>query len=169
MGTVLEKLEQLAETGGSLEQFCAAVAELFNVRKHEVAVLGLHNNMLSFVHPKELKNIGVIPLSSTAHASRAAVSKRFEVSNDFTKVRHKSVFEAVKMGEQRDALAIQKIISGPVLSPEKEVIGVIQVSRKGSSPQNAGPDFTHEDLKHLKDISHLLGKVFQNSLEPPSA
>ena len=167
MGTQLERLEHLAEVGGTFEQFCAAIAELFRVKKHEVAVLSLRNHMLSFVHPKELRNIGSIPLSSTAHASRSAVHKKFELSNNFIKVRHKSVFEAVKMGEEFDSLTIQKIISGPILSPSKEVVGVIQISRKGSSPERSGPDFTQEDLNHLKNVSELLGKAFPQLQDAP--
>jgi hypothetical protein len=36
------------------------------------------------------------------------------------------------------------------------VVGVIQVSRKANSAPDAGPDFTHQQLRELKTIAEAL-------------
>ena len=58
--------------------------------------------------------------------------------------------------------AIQKIISAPILS-EGKVIGVIQISRKGSSAVEAGPDFTPDDLGKVLAICKPLGKLIRHA------
>jgi hypothetical protein len=39
------------------------------------------------------------------------------------------------------------------------VVGVMQISRKGSSPATAGPDFTSEDLAKVQALCRPLGKL----------
>jgi hypothetical protein len=39
---------------------------------------------------------------------------------------------------------------------EKKVVGVIQISRKGASPSEAGPDFAPQQLRELKSIADTL-------------
>lgn len=41
-------------------------------------------------------------------------------------------------------------MSAPILGEQDEVLGVVQVSRKGVSPGAAGPDFTGEELQELE-------------------
>jgi hypothetical protein len=55
---------------------------------------------------------------------------------------------------------IQKIISVPLLSGEK-VVGVIQISRKGTDSINVGPDFTQGDLGKLLALCKPLAKLVQ--------
>ncbi len=153
----LKQLEQEAEAGTcSLYRFCLCVAELFKVRQHEVALLTLKHSMLQFEYPPELRKTGMIPLISSSQVSKTASSKRAEIFNNFISVRHSSVFETIKVGG--DAMTIQKLMSVPVLTPQGDVFGVIQVSRKGMTPTDAGADFTHVDLKVLQDASKILGK-----------
>jgi hypothetical protein len=53
------------------------------------------------------------------------------------------------------------MISAPILLDGK-VIGVIQVSRKGSTPHIAGPDFTAEDLGNILALCKPLGKMLRH-------
>ena len=53
------------------------------------------------------------------------------------------------------------MISAPILSGEK-VVGVIQVSRKGASAIDAGPDFTADDLGKVLALCKPLGKLLQH-------
>ena len=141
--------------------FCGVLAKVFRVRQTEVALLQLEKGLLRFLFPEALKTAGSIPVSSaTAVAAHTAVTKKVELFNSFTKVKHASIFETVKLGkpDQVDAsesAPIQKLISAPVLSSEGKVIGVLQVSRKGLDLSLAGVDFTLDDLKNLEKAAKI--------------
>jgi len=116
---------------------------------------------LHFLVPEALKNVGFIPLSSnSALAARTARDNRPEINNNFAGSRHVSVFEGAKMGAEPGE-AIQKIISAPILSGDK-VVGIIQISRKGTNATFAGPDFTSEDLGKVVALCKPLGKLLQH-------
>jgi len=159
----MEKIEFLADLKDlAPESICVAVAKAFRVRRTEVAMLDLKRTLLTFVYPEELKTAGAIPLSSSAVAARTARTKRAELFNSFTGVRHSSVFEVIRVGDAH-AEVIQKLMSAPLTSSSGDVIGVIQVSRKAHSPAAAGPDFTPEDLAKLKSIAAALGNAMSEA------
>jgi hypothetical protein len=96
-------------------------------------------------------------------AARTAATRIPLLSNTFMRVRHVSLFEAVKLGADVDEddrsqqqLPIQKIMSVPVAQVGKDVIGVVQVSRKGLDASVAGADFTGDDLKKLEQAADIL-------------
>jgi GAF domain len=156
---VLEQLEYDAVAGNcTVFQFCTEVAKLFKLRPHEVAVFTLRHSMLQFAYPPELRSTGMIPLISSTQAARTASTKRAEIFNNFATVRHSSIFETIKVGGS-DPLTIRKLMSVPIFAPAGEVIGVIQVCRKGATLQDAGPDFTTEDLHLLQDTAKVFGRV----------
>jgi hypothetical protein len=145
---------------GTPASICASVAKIFRVRETEVALLELTGRMLNFVYPAELKTAGAIPLSSSAVAARTARTKQAELFNGFAEVKHFSIFELVKLGDTGlDDQVIQKLMSAPVLRPDGEVEGVIQVSRKAPRPAAAGPDFTVDDLKKLESVAQQVGTM----------
>ncbi len=134
------------------------IAKHFVVQPHEVAILVAmpDERFLRFVMPENLQGMGQIPMtSSNSLAVRTAREKRPEMTNHFPRVPHSSVFEAVPISDDKRGVAIQKIISAPILL-EKKVIGVIQVSRKGASPSEAGPDFVPQQLRELKAIADTI-------------
>jgi hypothetical protein len=134
------------------------IGKTFAVQTHEVAILGLtpDGRSLKFIAPENLRVIGQIPLSSTnSLAARTARERRAEIINHFTVVPHASVFEAVPIAEAQRGDAIQKIMSSPILVAGK-TIGVAQISRKGKTPTEAGPDFTHAQLRELKIVCDTL-------------
>ena len=155
-------VETMAATGvapdsTSLEKFSGALAKLFDAAPDEAAILVIDpkSKNLKFVIPEKLASVGSIPLSSTnALAARTARERRAEVVNKFTSSRHATVFEGVPLGRRQGEL-IQKIMSAPILL-DKKVVGVIQISRKGASPSEAGPDFVPQQLRDLKNISDTL-------------
>jgi hypothetical protein len=51
------------------------------------------------------------------------------------------------------------LISGPILTPEGKVLGVLQVSRKAFDLPSAGPDFTLDDLHQLEAITSVLSRA----------
>ena len=158
----LEKLARSLDANGeNAESTLALVAEriakMFNVRAEEVALLGVSIKWkhLYFLVPESLKKVGFIPLSSdSALAARTVREKRAEIVNDFPAIRHATVFEGVKSPEV-GGQAIQKILSAPIFSGET-VVGVIQISRKGSNAKAAGADFHAEDLAKIVALSGSL-------------
>jgi hypothetical protein len=143
-------------------QVCGEIARIFAVSETEVALLQVKRSFLEFVFPPELKAGGAIPLSSSAVAAKTATDKKAEVFNSFTKVRHASIFEVVKLGGAQAELSdqvIQKLMSAPILLGDKSM-GVIQVSRKGRNPAVAGPDFTPADLRTLELAAEAIAPLF---------
>jgi hypothetical protein len=160
----LEQLAMLEADDCGPEAICSAVAKTFGVKKTEVALLEVAGSLLRFLHPAELRTMGVIPLSSSAVAARTARTKRAELFNSFTRVQHSSVFEVVRLGDaEAQGEVIQKLMSAPVFSPADEVLAVIQVSRKAKSTAKAGPDFAPEDLGKLKSVAVTVGTLLARS------
>lgn len=172
--SLVSELERLASAlGGAGEpteasQFSLAavaerIAKSLGVRADEVAILNVSHRWrhLHFLVPEALKNVGYIPLSSnSALAARTARESRPEIVNNFSAVRHATVFEGIKVGADT-AEAIQKIISAPILVDGK-VVGVIQVCRKGSQAPHSGLDFTPDDLGRVLALCKPLGKLLQH-------
>lgn len=161
----LEKLANALEAEGpsavevSLPTVAERIAKNLGVHVDEVAIMAVSTRWrhLYFIIPSALKNVGFIPLTSnSALAARTARESRAEINNKFSSVRHASVFEGVK-SEGTSGESIQKIISAPILY-EGKVVGVMQISRKGASPANAGLDFTAEDLGKVLALCRPLGK-----------
>jgi len=147
----------------SIPALAEKIATNLNVKPDEVAILtvSVRRRSLNFLVPEALRNIGSIPLSSTsALAARTARESRPDILNNFSTVRHATVFEGMK-ADSLSATAIQKIISAPILC-EGKVIGVIQISRKAATVVEAGPDFTPDDLGKVLAICKPLGKLIRH-------
>jgi hypothetical protein len=172
--SLVSELERLATALGgngdseeaaqlSLAAVAERIAKSLGVRSDEVAILNVSRRWrhLHFLVPEALKNVGYIPLSSnSALAARTARESRPEIVNNFPALRHASVFESIKVGVDT-AEAIQKIISAPILA-DGRVVGVIQVSRKGSHALHSGLDFTPDDLGRVLALCKPLGKLLQH-------
>jgi hypothetical protein len=164
LGDLKKHLGELAHPSASgdpvqLNRAVELISKNFAVQPHEVAILALASDIrfLRFLVPENLRTVGQIPLSSTnSLASRTVREKRPEIVNHFSFVPHASVFEAVPIAEEQRGEPIQKIMSSPIAMNNK-VIGVIQISRKGKTAADAGPDFTHSELRELKTVADLLG------------
>ncbi|HUI74249.1 MAG TPA: GAF domain-containing protein [Candidatus Acidoferrum sp.] len=147
----------------SIASLAERIAKYLNVKTEEIAIMGVSERWrhLYFIVPEALKHVGHIPLSSpVAIAARTVRESRPEINNSFRETRHVTVFESVKT-ETLSSAAIQKIISAPILSGDK-VLGVIQVSRKGDSPSEAGPDFSSDDLGKVLALCGPLGKLLRH-------
>jgi transcriptional regulator with GAF, ATPase, and Fis domain len=134
------------------------ISKQFGVQHHEVAifVLTTDGKFLRFVVPEKLHSVGQIPTTSTTSlVARTAREKRPEVINHFSVVPHASVFEAVPLVEEQRGDPIQKIMSAPVMH-EKKVIGVMQISRKGKTSAESGPDFTQAQLRELRTVAEIV-------------
>jgi len=138
---------------------CMVLAKVFHVQYTEVAMLRLEEGLLRFIFPEHLKTTGAIPLSSKAVAAHTALSKKAEIFNNFAKVKHASIFETIKPSgtdtEEVRPAPIQKLMSVPILDRDLNVLGVIQISRKGLDPRFA-QDFSREDLHDLELAAGVL-------------
>jgi transcriptional regulator with GAF, ATPase, and Fis domain len=159
----LGELESMLSESPSTDRACLKLAQVLRVRRSEVALLRLEKGSLRFIFPPELRSAGVLPLSGSAVAARTASTRTPLLSNSFMRVKHVSLFEAVKLGaEEQDKsleqMPIQKIMSVPITSAEN-VVGVVQISRKGLDPSISGADFTGEDLKQLEEAAKILARM----------
>jgi hypothetical protein len=159
-------------TPKNAEKIGAELAKTFNVQADEVAVLKVEKQSLGFAYPTKLGHVGTVPVNaSSSVAGRTATTKRAEIINNFAQTKHASVFESVDLGGKpkgavpgekvdKHTHVIQKLMTVPVVTPTG-VVGVIQISRKGTSAPAAGPDFTPADLQKLVTIATSLGKIFK--------
>jgi len=155
--------ESLATAEKPLTAMAEKIAKTLGVKADEVAILGVSTRWrhLHFMVPQALKNVGFIPLSSTsALAARTVRDNRPEINNNFAAVRHVTVFEGVKTATTTGE-SIQKIISAPILCDGK-VVGVMQISRKGGTAAEAGPDFTSDELGKVLALCRPLAKLVRH-------
>ena len=166
--TTMEEIslpEHLLPLGSVLGQgvtaldLCMVLAKIFRVQYTEVALLRLEGGQLRFVFPEYLRTTGSIPLNGKAVASHTALSKKAEIFNNFARVKHASIFETIKPGqedqEQAPPAPIQKLMSVPIMDRDAVVVGVIQISRKALDSKFA-KDFSREDLHDLELVAGLL-------------
>jgi hypothetical protein len=158
-------MERRLAQAGTPDQCCIELSKIFGVRPNEVALLRLENGLLKFLCPFELSTAGSIPISSsTAVAAHTAVTKKIELFNNFTRVKHASIFESIKPGGEKGEdgelrpATIHKLMSAPVLDKTEKVLGVIQICHKGFDLASAGPDFTLDDLQQLELAAKALSK-----------
>jgi hypothetical protein len=165
----LERMAEALEAGGSapveipLASVAEKIAKELGVQTDEVAIMGVSTRWrhLYFLVPQALKNVGFVPLSSpSALAARTARENRTEINNNFSAVRHATVFEGVKAATTTGE-SIQKIVSAPI-SCEGKVVGVMQISRKGATVSGVGTDFTAGDLGKVLALCGPLGKLVRH-------
>ena len=128
------------------------VSAEFGSNTDEVAILVLTSDRkhLRFAAPRKFADLGTIPVSKRdSIAVNVLARKSGEAMNNVPMVKHVSFFESVKIRDR--AVPIQKMITVPILL-QGEAVGVAQVSRKGDTPAEAGPDFTSADVSKAQDL-----------------
>jgi len=134
------------------ERIVKHVSASFAAKGDEVAILILtaDGRHLRFAAPRKLADLGTIPVTKRDSIAVNVLTKQAgEVMNNVPLVRHVAFFESVKLREK--AVPIQKMITVPIFL-KKDVIGVAQISRKGETPAEAGPDFTQSDLNKAQEL-----------------
>ncbi|PYQ17190.1 MAG: hypothetical protein DMF80_01775 [Acidobacteria bacterium] len=134
------------------ERVVKRVSAEFGAKTDEVAILVLTSDRkhLRFAAPRKFADLGTIPVSKRdSIAVNVLARKSGEAMNNVPMVKHVSFFESVKIRDR--AVPIQKMITVPILL-QGEAVGVAQVSRKGDTPAQAGPDFTSADVSKAQDL-----------------
>ena len=148
-GEVDNPLELYLEMG---ERVVKAVGNAFAAKSDEVAILILTTDErhLRFVAPRKFAELGTIPITKRDSIAVNILAKRSgEAMNNVPMVKHVAFFESVKLRDR--PVPIQKMITVPILFQD-QAIGVAQISRKGESPAEAGPDFTATDVRKAQDL-----------------
>jgi hypothetical protein len=129
-----------------------AVCAAFGAKQDEVAILMLTTDgrHLRFLAPRKFSDLGTIPVTKRDSIAVGILGKKAgEALNNVPMVKHVSFFESVKLRDR--AVPIQKMITVPILNGT-QAVGVAQISRKGESPAEAGPDFGDADVKKAQDF-----------------
>jgi hypothetical protein len=128
------------------------VSAVFGAKTDEMAILILTSDgkHLRFVAPRKFVDLGTIPITKRdSIAVNIFGRKAGEALNNVRMVKHVAFFESVKLRDR--AVPIQKMITVPILH-DGDAVGVAQISRKGETPSDAGPDFSESDVKKAEDI-----------------
>lgn len=143
-----------------LETAASEIADFFAVTPHEVAYFAVDSNGRSAVFrwPPQAGNTMNIPLTSfgSSLVSATAREERGFINNAFVTTPHLHMFEHV-LAEPQQRIPVQKIMSARV-SVDGTLRGIIQVCRKGKNRDEAGADFTPDDLLHLEQLAAILAR-----------
>jgi hypothetical protein len=148
------------------DRIVKTVSQEFSCKQDEVAILLLSadGRHLRFVAPRRFADLGTIPVTKRDSIAVGVLSRRAgDVINNVPMVKHVAFFESIKL---RDKPApIQKMISTPLVV-RGQAIGVAQISRKGETPREAGPDFTAADLRHAQEILDTVAHYLAEARPP---
>jgi hypothetical protein len=171
---LLEKFKMNTSGGHTEAAFKAIVNDIakfycdnFDLEADEVAILltDKDNMVMSFAYPEHLVNAGMIPVSSPdAFAARVFKMNRGMIENNFNQMKHLHLFEYIK-GPNEKVRKIWKMMSTIIRTGDMK-FGIIELSRKGDSADEAGDDFSPENLEFLEasivEIAPFLRKVLPN-------
>jgi hypothetical protein len=144
-----DRLELLLDMG---DRVVKTVSRAFSCKQDEVAILLLSTDgrHLRFVAPRAFAELGSIPVTKRDSIAVGVLSRRTgEVINNVPMVKHVSFFESIKLRDR--PMPIQKMVTTPLLL-HGQPIGVAEISRKGETARDAGPDFTPADLRRAQEI-----------------
>ena len=140
------------------------VAGAFAAKTDEVALLFLTSDgkHLRFAAPRKFFDLGTIPITKRDSIAVTIFGRKTgEAINNVPMVKHVSFFESVKLRDR--AVPIQKMITVPILH-QGEAVGVAQVSRKGETAAQAGPDFTQADANKAQEMFASVAPLLVKSL-----
>ncbi|NJD90475.1 MAG: hypothetical protein FIA91_03005 [Geobacter sp.] len=134
------------------------LAQIFSVRNHEVVLFSVNQKKheITFVWPLSMAKIGHIPLNAiNSLVAKTANEQKSYLDNAFAGSRHLFIFEHM-LAEKNERIPVQKIMSAPIIGADGVTVGVVQISRKATSPVEAGDDFTEGSLAALESLAVVL-------------
>ncbi|NJC87821.1 MAG: hypothetical protein FIB02_04705 [Desulfuromonas sp.] len=157
-----EHLVAVLTTAGAEQRLALLAGELavyFKVQPHEVGLFRFEGEArtASFVWPPHRLGQEVripVHLFTGSLVSATARQRRGSINNAFAATPHLHVFEQ-GLAERDHCIPLQKVMTAPGLEGER-LRWIVQVSRKGATPAEAGPDFTAVQLEELEVIAQFL-------------
>ena len=134
------------------ERVVKVVSQEFGCKQEEVALLLLSadGKHLRFVAPRLFASLGSIPTTKRDSIAVGVLARRSgEVINNVPTVKRVAFFETIKVKDK--PMPIQKMVTTPLIV-RGQPVGVAQISRKGETVREAGPDFTPADLRRAQEI-----------------
>ena len=156
-GEVSDRRELLLDMA---ERVVKAACAMFGCKSDEVAILILtaDGRHLRFVSPRKFTDLGTIPVTKRDSIAVSVLAKKTgEAMNNVPMVKHVSFFESVKLRDR--VVPIQKMITVPILH-RGSAVGVAQISRKGETPGEAGPDFAAADVRKAQELFEAVAPYF---------
>ena len=160
---VRDRLELLLDMA---DRVVKTVSHAFSCKQDEVAILLLSTDgrHLRFVAPRRFAELGSIPVTKRDSIAVGVLSRRKgEVINNVPMVKHVSFFESIKLRDK--PVPIQKMVSAPLVA-RGQAVGVAQISRKGETARDAGPDFTPADLRRAQEILDAVAPFLAEARPP---
>lgn len=144
------------QQAGILTALVTTLAKAFGLNPDEVAILVLSRDrvMLEFAYPPELAEgrSNAFPVSVPSLAGQVLGTGCSVLINDMREVRRLAFYERVPIMETEPA-AIQKLLGVAVKGPDGRPLAVIEVSRRGATLAEVGPDFSPEDQQLLEGLA----------------
>lgn len=168
----LEKWQEVALAPEALFErimgwLATVLGQAFAVDPDDVAVLLLKDRgqLLRFAYPPlhYQGRTNLFPVWISSIAGEVLATRKGRIDNDVARVRHLDIYERIR-GRAKRPLEIQKMVTAPLLLPSGELLGVIQVSRRGQPPTAAADDFPPYDLLKLKDMGQRLAPYIHRVL-----
>ena len=154
--------------GGVLEAVASTTTKAFGLRPDELAILILTRDrtLPEFVYPTELAEGGTntFPLSVPSVAGSVAQIGRSVLTNAAHEMPRLDFYERIRIGEERPR-QIQKLLAVGVKEPGGKVRLVIEVSRRGDTLMEAGPDFRLEDQLMVERLAVAAAPAFAAAFE----
>lgn len=95
-----------------------------------------------------------VKLFTTSMVSATARDRRGSIDNAFAATPHLHMFEQT-LTEREHRLPLQKVMTAPG-GQEDQLLWIGQISRKGETREEAGPDFTDAQLRELEVLADCL-------------
>jgi len=160
MENIQARLAAAAVPEEKLRSVAEELAVFFGVHSHEIGLFTVdtRNHSINFRWPLSMAQVGHIPLKAVnSLVAKTANEKLSTLDNNFARSRHLFMFEHM-LAEKSERIPVQKIMSVPVTTGDAAA-GVIQVTRKAPAVEEAGTDFSSNNLADLEKIAASLGSL----------
>ncbi len=146
-----------------LQAVTATLSKEFGLGPDELAILMVSPDriMVRFVYPPELADgSNTFPVTVVSLANHVIRTGRSVLSNAVRQLRHLAFYERIRI-QERSPREIQKLLAVAARGSDGQVWAVIEISRRGKSRAEAGPDFRPEDQHLLEKLAALAGPALE--------
>jgi hypothetical protein len=145
-----------------LQILVTTTKEAFDLYADELAILLLSPDrvLLQFVYPPELAVGNTFPVAVPSLAGHVMETGESLCDNTVREVPHLAFYERVPILAS-EPVEIQKLLAVVLRGADGRPCGVIEVSRRGASPEKAGPDFGPEEQARLERFGVEAGPTLE--------